>query len=59
MNLCHRGHEEVCHELNTCPVCDAIKEKNKRIEQLENDLKDSQREVDELIAQVAKLEQGA
>lgn len=36
MNLCSDGHEEICHEGRNCPVCEIIKEKDGRIEDLEN-----------------------
>lgn len=36
MNLCSDGHEEICHEGRYCPVCEIIKEKDGRIEDLES-----------------------
>ena len=41
MNLCSRGHEEVCYEGRNCPVCeliDEIEEKNAEIDSLNNDI---------------------
>lgn len=47
MNLCDSGHDEVCYDGRTCPVCsvkeelsDEIKELTDRVKELELELED-------------------
>lgn len=46
MNLCDKGHEEVCFEGRNCPVCEKMAE----IEMLENDVCDLQVAIERLEA---------
>ena len=43
MNLCSNGHNEVCYESRSCPVCDKMEE----IKDLENQIEKLQGEVEE------------
>lgn len=48
MELCSKGHEEVCYESRLCPVCDAIaaaQDKDDRIAELIRERDDA---IDEL-----------
>lgn len=63
MNLCSDGHEEICYEANTCPLCYFIKEKDESERDLERtiiDLTDERdslsRELDELKIRITELE---
>lgn len=42
MNLCSRGHEEVCYEVADCPTCEAIEnvraEMQKEIDRLNKEI---------------------
>lgn len=41
MNLCESGHQEVCFEGKTCPVCQILKDMEKpdaRIEELKQEI---------------------
>jgi len=44
MELCSDGHEEVCFEGRTCPVCEEMDE----IKRLEREIKDLENEVKEI-----------
>ena len=36
MNICNRGHNEVCYEGQNCPRCECIEEKDSLKRQLED-----------------------
>ena len=40
MTLCSEGHDEVCYESRNCPACEVIKEKDKEIEILKDEIDD-------------------
>lgn len=41
MDLCSSGHDEVCYETRTCPMCDIINE-------MQDELKEAKKEIDRL-----------
>lgn len=48
MELCSRGHEEICYESGECPMCfslEELKDANKTIKSLENQIQDLSDEV--------------
>ena len=45
LNLCSDGHDEICFEVRNCPCCEIIKEKDRVIEELEEDLKSREGEM--------------
>jgi uncharacterized protein Yka (UPF0111/DUF47 family) len=44
MNLCDDGHEEVCYEGRSCPVCEKMDE----IRELENEIDRLTRDIEEM-----------
>lgn len=48
MFLCSDGHEEVCHESRQCPACAVIKEKDKEIENKDEEIQSLHARIDEL-----------
>ena len=59
MNLCDRGHDEVCYEVAKCPACELISEldevrDDKRT--LETELSDTETEVYKLKEQINVME---
>jgi len=40
MELCSDDHQEICFEGRSCPLCDAISEKDKEILSLEEQIED-------------------
>jgi len=42
MNLCNNDHDEVCYEGNICPMCDLKKDYEDQIEDLQQQLKESE-----------------
>jgi len=44
MYLCNSGHDEVCYESGSCPVCEEIV----KVSALEDDLSDAQSQIREL-----------
>jgi len=51
MELCYNGHDEICYEGRQCPICDLIKDKDMRIEQLETTVSDLEETIRELEAE--------
>lgn len=37
MELCSDGHGEVCFDARKCPACEALKEKDNKISELESE----------------------
>ena len=48
MNLCSDGHEEVCFEYRKCPACEAIKEGDDKIKELESEIETANNRISEL-----------
>lgn len=46
MNLCNDGHEEVCYEGRSCPVC----AEQEKIEDLEDKIIDLKQELDDALS---------
>lgn len=40
MTLCTAGHDEICYEGRSCPLCDVIEEMNREISILEEEIKE-------------------
>jgi len=51
MELCYNRHDEICYEGRQCPICDLIKDKDMRIEQLETTVSDLEETIRELEAE--------
>lgn len=49
MTLCSDGHNEVCYDGKTCPVCAAIDERK----DVERAIKDLEEEIEELKEEIA------
>lgn len=47
MNLCADGHDEICYEGRTCPMCNLISEKDDKISSLESKINELQNVIDE------------
>jgi peptidoglycan hydrolase CwlO-like protein len=59
MNLCSSGHDEVCYEGRSCPVCevnDNLSDKEKDLEAEKENTKRLENKVDELEGKVSELE---
>jgi hypothetical protein len=48
MTLCDDGHQEVCFDGRTCPVCTLIKEKDAELEGKDNEIQSLHARIDEL-----------
>ena len=48
MNLCAEGHEEVCFEGRNCPACEIIKDKDKEIAKLEQQVSNLESDIENL-----------
>ncbi len=59
MNLCSDGHDEVCFDGRSCPVCDIISEKDEKINELETTiliLKEETQSTQEMSDKIEQLE---
>jgi hypothetical protein len=52
MNLCSSGHDEVCYEGRTCPVCDLREDLEDSIKDLTKELEEEKKYSDSLEKQV-------
>ena len=59
MVLCEDGHDEVCFEVNDCPVCELMTSTNDEKEVLENKVSSLEDERDDLANEVTNLEREA
>lgn len=55
MNLCSNGHNEVCFEGRTCPVCELADEKRDEIKSLQYEIEKLEREVQGLKDEILEL----
>ncbi len=51
MYLCSEKHEEICHEGNRCPVCDAIEELENEISDLNSEISNLERKLEDVESQ--------
>jgi transcription initiation factor IIE alpha subunit len=54
MNLCSDGHQEICHEGNTCPLCEAISEHKGMDEANEDKINELKNKIDDLEQQISQ-----
>ena len=47
MDICNHGHDEVCYDGFTCPVCEMEEKKDEEIEKLENKISELESELEE------------
>jgi hypothetical protein len=40
MDLCSKGHDEICHEGRKCPFCDYMEKANNEMEDLRKEIND-------------------
>ena len=48
MNICHSGHEPICHMNNYCPICELKIEKD----EIEEELKDALEKIKDLEGEI-------
>ena len=54
MKFCSRKHVEICHNEADCPLCEAID----NIENLEEELQEAEKYVEQLETKIEELEKG-
>lgn len=62
MNLCSNGHDEVCCDQRTCPLCIAIAEKEaaeKELEIVKESRDESDNKVESLLTEIDELKNAA
>lgn len=45
MNLCDKGHDEVCYESRSCPACEEMGQLQDEINGLKDTIKDKEKEI--------------
>jgi len=58
MNLCSNGHDEICYEGHSCPVCELITDNTSKIESLEGQVKELEQKVEEAESENDRLIRG-
>lgn len=58
MYMCSSGHDEVVHENMTCPVCEAIEDKNIAIEASSREIEDKDEKIGALEDEIRSLKVG-
>ena len=55
MNLCSHSHDEIYHDQRMCPICQQIADLNQDIERLQDELADTQLELDEAVKELLQM----
>ena len=56
MNRCSHTHDEICHDQRgECPICLQIADLNQDIERLQDELADTQLELDEAVKELLQM----
>lgn len=57
MELCANGHEEICFETRSCPLCDAQSETEELMKDAQSEIEELMKKIDDLEDKIIELEE--